>query len=220
MNVVIVGANRGIGLEYCKQSKERGDQVWALCRKPSKELQDLGVNIVEGVDATDSDALINAADSLGTGSVDVLLHNAGIFRSESLADMNYETIIEQLVVNSVAPVKSVCALLPCLKSGAKIGLMTSRMGSIADNTESGGCYGYRMSKAALNAAGKSLSIDLKPKNISVALLHPGYVKTDMTQGKGAITPQESVKGLIAVMDEVSIDTTGQFWHSNGETLPW
>jgi NAD(P)-dependent dehydrogenase (short-subunit alcohol dehydrogenase family) len=111
------------------------------------------------------------------------------------------------------------ALLGNLDEGSKVGIITSRMGSIADN-DSGGSYGYRMSKAAVNAAGKSLAIDLKPRGIAVGILHPGWVRTDMTGRNGLIDANESAKGLLARMDELNLDNTGTFWHANGELLPW
>ena len=110
-------------------------------------------------------------------------------------------------------------LLPHLHTGAKVVIVTSRMGSVADNT-SGGMYGYRMSKAAVNMAGMSLSRDLKGKGIAVALLHPGYVRTDMTGGNGFISAEESARGLITQIERLDIQTTGSFWHCNGEELPW
>ncbi|MEO1185360.1 MAG: SDR family NAD(P)-dependent oxidoreductase, partial [Cyanobacteria bacterium J06636_27] len=121
-------------------------------------------------------------------------------------------------VNAVGPLRLTKALLNNLKSGSKIIMMTSRMGSIDDNT-SGGSYGYRMSKVALSMAGKSLSEDLKSKNIPVAILHPGLVQTRMT-GFSGITTEESVKGLLARIDKLNMENTGTFWHSNGEILPW
>ena len=106
-----------------------------------------------------------------------------------------------------------------MSQGSKVGIITSRMGSIADN-DSGGSYAYRMSKAAVNAAGKSLSIDLKPKGIAVAILHPGWVRTDMTGHGGLIDADESAKGLLDRMAELNLDNSGTFWHMNGEVLPW
>jgi NAD(P)-dependent dehydrogenase (short-subunit alcohol dehydrogenase family) len=111
------------------------------------------------------------------------------------------------------------ALLGNLQPGAKIGIVTSRMGSVGDNT-SGSYYGYRMSKAAVNAAGKSLAMDLKERGIAVALLHPGYVRTEMVGGGGDVEPEQAAAGLIARLDELTLDTTGGFWHANGEALPW
>jgi len=111
------------------------------------------------------------------------------------------------------------ALLPHLKSGSKIANITSRMGSIEDNT-SGAYYGYRASKAALNALGKSLAIDLKPKGIAVAQLHPGFVQTRMVGFNGDISPEKAASGLCQRIEELNIENSGGFWHSNGESLPW
>ncbi|MAL84047.1 MAG: short-chain dehydrogenase, partial [Idiomarina sp.] len=125
----------------------------------------------------------------------------------------------QFEVNALAPLRVTEALLPNLKEGSKVAMITSRMGSIADNG-SGSRYGYRMSKAALNAAGKSLSLDLKDQGISVVLLHPGFVQTDMVNHAGDIPAETAAERLIQRIDELSLDTTGQFFHSNGEGLPW
>jgi len=112
------------------------------------------------------------------------------------------------------------ALLPRLGPGAKVALVTSRMGSIDDNS-SGGAYGYRMSKAALNMAGKSLSADLRGRGIAVAILHPGMVNTDMIGGHGGqVEPAEAARGLLARIDELTLETSGGFWHANGQQLPW
>jgi NAD(P)-dependent dehydrogenase (short-subunit alcohol dehydrogenase family) len=111
------------------------------------------------------------------------------------------------------------ALLPCLERGAKVALITSRMGSIADNG-SGGAYGYRMSKAALNAAGMSLARDLASRGIAVVLLHPGYVKTEMTGGSGNVSAEKSASQLIGRIEALDLAHSGSFWHANGETLPW
>ena len=219
MKIVIIGANRGIGLEYCKQYKEKGNEVIALCRNTSKELSNLGIIVIEGVEVTNFENLKGVAKKIGEKSVDLLIHNAGILRDENLQQMNFETIEEQFRVNALAPLKSIMAFLPCLKDGAKLGLMSSRMGSVEDNT-SGGRYGYRMSKCALNIMGKSLSLDLVPRNISVAILHPGYVRTDMTDGNGNINADESVKGLISCMEKLNMDNTGKYWHFQGAELPW
>ncbi|PCK09196.1 MAG: short-chain dehydrogenase [Alteromonadaceae bacterium] len=152
-------------------------------------------------------------------TIDILINNAGILRDESFDSLNYEQIIEQFQVNTLGPIRVVEALFNNLKSGSKIALITSRMGSIDDN-DSGGRYGYRMSKCALNAAGKSMAVDFKSKGISVALLHPGFVKTEMVNFGGLITAEESANNLAQRIEELSLENTGTFWHSNGEVLPW
>ena len=149
-----------------------------------------------------------------------MINNAGILESTSLENLDFDSIRKQFEVNAIGTLRLTKALLPNLKEGSKIIVMTSRMGSIEDNT-SGGYYGYRMSKVAVSMAGKSLSIDLKPKGIAVAILHPGLVKTRMTGfTNSGITPKQSVEGLLSRIEELNLENTGTFWHANGEILPW
>ena len=216
---LITGANRGIGLSLVKQYLSDNYEVIAVCRSASKELSATDASVIEGIDVNDAASISKLQKELGDTALDVLINNAGILRTESLDDMNFETMQEQLEVNAVAPVRVTVGLMNNLSKGSKIGLVTSRMGSIDDNS-SGGRYGYRMSKAALNAAGKSLAIDLKEKGIAVAILHPGFVQTDMVGGSGDISPDTAAKRLKQRIDELSLATTGTFWHSNGEELPW
>lgn len=218
-NAIVTGANRGIGLEFCRVLVDRGYSVTALCRRSSAELQALSVNIHDGYDVTDAAAVEAFAEGLAPASIDLLINNAGILRSEALDDMDFESMRQQFEVNALGPLRVTHSLIPTLKRGAKIALITSRMGSIADN-ESGGRYGYRMSKAALNIAGVSLAKDLEALGIAVAILHPGYVRTDMTNQSGLIDPEESVAGLLKQIDQLTLDNSGSFWHTNGELLPW
>jgi len=220
--VVITGANRGIGLEMCRQYKARGDAVIAVCRKRSSELEALDVEIVDSVDVRQPAGLQTFRKALDDRKIDVLMNVAGVLSKQSLGEIDaraLEQIHLQFDTNAIAPVLVTQALMDLIPEGGKVGIITSRMGSIADN-DSGGSYGYRMSKAAVNAAGKSLAVDLKPRGISVALLHPGFVRTDMTGHQGLIDADESVRGLLARMDELTLDNSGSFWHQNGEILPW
>jgi NAD(P)-dependent dehydrogenase (short-subunit alcohol dehydrogenase family) len=217
--VVITGANRGIGLELARQFKQRGDEVVAACRKSSDELAKLDVEVVEEFDVTDDAAVRRLAKSLKGRKVDVLVNCAGILSDESLGDLDFDRIRAQYEVNSLGPLRVTAALKGNLGEGSKVAIITSRMGSIDDNT-SGGRYGYRMSKAAVNMAGRSLANDLKGDGVAVAILHPGFVRTDMTGHQGLVDPPESAVGLIARIDEVTLETTGTFWHANGEVIPW
>ncbi|HSL18574.1 MAG TPA: SDR family oxidoreductase [Methylomirabilota bacterium] len=217
--VCITGANRGIGLELARQLAERGDHVVAACRTPSDELADLGVEVVDGVDVADEQGIARLADALGDRSLDVLVNNAGVLSEETLDDLDLDGIRRQLEVNSLGPLRVTAALRGNLGRGSKVAIVTSRMGSIDDNT-SGGSYGYRMSKAAVNMVGRSLAHDLRGDGIAVALLHPGYVRTGMTGHSGLVDPPESAAGLIARIDELDLDSSGSFWHANGERLPW
>jgi NAD(P)-dependent dehydrogenase (short-subunit alcohol dehydrogenase family) len=217
---LITGANRGIGYEYCRQLQQRGDAVIAVCRQPSDHLQALGVQVEAGIDITSDASVAELAQRLQGTRLDVLINNAGILERVTLDDLDFDSIRRQFEVNAVGPLRLTAALLPNLTSGSKVVLMTSRMGSIADNT-SGNSYGYRMSKVALSMAGKSLAHDLKPRGIAVAILHPGLVQTRMTGfTSSGITPAESVAGLLDRIDALTLETSGTFWHANGEVLPW
>jgi NAD(P)-dependent dehydrogenase (short-subunit alcohol dehydrogenase family) len=218
-NAIVTGANRGIGLQLCRALKDRGYTITAVCRQPSDALTDLGINIYQNYDVTDGAAIDAFARTVKPGTVDLLVNNAGILQGMSLDDLDIESVRRQFEVNALGPLRVTRSLLDALKDGAKIALVTSRMGSIADN-ESGGSYGYRMSKAALNAAGMSLARDLRERGIAVAILHPGYVRTDMTGQSGLIDADESVAGLLKRIDELNLNNTGTFWHTNGEILPW
>ena len=217
---LITGSNRGIGLELCKQLKERGEDIIAICRTSSKDLDSLGVRVEAGVDITSGSSVLNLRSKLKDKIIDVIIHNAGIHENNSLSDLDPESIIRQFEVNALSPLCFTKVMMGNLKKGSKLIFLTSRMGSIEDNT-SGGSYGYRMSKVALCMAGKSLAIDLQPKGISVALLHPGLVSTRMTGfTPNGIQPSQSVQGLLRQIDSVNLKNSGQFCHSNGEILPW
>ena len=217
---LITGANRGIGLELARQLKERGEDIIATCRTTSSELNSLSVRVETGVDITSGDSVIQLREKLNDTKVDVLIQNAGIAEFNSLSNLDPQSIVHQFEVNALSPLCFVQAMVSHLSKPSKIALISSRMGSIDDNS-SGGSYGYRMSKVALCMAGKSLAVDLKPNNISVAILHPGLVSTRMTGfTSDGIQPQESVQGLIQRIDELTLDNTGTFWHSNGDILPW
>lgn len=217
--ILITGANRGIGLALTQLLTARGERVIAACRKASPELEALDVRIESGVDVADGDSIAALVQRLQGTRIDWLLNNAGTMQRTFLQNMDYDSAMWQFTVNALGPLRVTEALLPLMGAGAKVGIVTSRMGSIADNS-SGGQYGYRMSKAAVNAAGVSLARDLASQQIAVALLHPGYVKTDMTGQHGNLSPQESAKGLIARMDALDLARSGTFWHAEGQELPW
>ena len=216
--ILITGANRGIGLEMTRQYAERGDEVIAVCRAASAGLDKLGVQVIDGIDVTSDDSVARLADAVKGKKIDRLVNNAGILERTSLDHLDYDSMEQQFRVNAIAPLRLTAALQNNLATGSKVFIITSRMGSIDDN-DSGGSYGYRMSKAAVNMAGKSLSVDLKEAGISVFLLHPGWVSTDMT-GDTGIPVEKSAKGLIERMDTLDISQTGSFWHQEGYELPW
>lgn len=217
--VVVTGASRGIGLSFCQQCLERGMKVYAICRTPTDALKALDVEVIDQCDVANEAAIKVLQARLEGINVDLLINNAGILRNEMLGDIDYDSIRAQFEVNTLGPLRVTEALLPNLSSGSKVALITSRMGSIADNT-SGGRYGYRMSKVALNIAGVSLACDLQQKEIAVGIYHPGLVGTDMIGGHGDITPDEAAQRLLQRIDELTLENSGVFRHSNGETLPW
>lgn len=216
---VITGANRGIGLELARHYASQGWQVIGVCRQSSQELDEVAAKVIDGVDVTTDAGIQKLTGELAGQSIDLLINNAGLLQDEKLGSIDFDSIRTQMEINAYAPLRVAEALVDRIASGGKIANITSRMGSIADN-DSGGRYGYRASKAALNAFGKSLAMDLKPRGIAVAQLHPGYVKTRMVNFGGLITPEESAKGLAARIEGLNLENTGSFWHSNGEELPW
>lgn len=217
--VVITGANRGIGLELARHYAAQGWAVIGVCRESSAQLDEVAARVIEGVDVTSESGIGRMTDELKGESIELLVNNAGLLQDDKLGNIDFDSIRTQMEVNAYAPLRVVEALLSQIPPGGKIANITSRMGSIADN-DSGGRYGYRASKAALNAFGKSLAMDLKEKGIAVAQLHPGYVQTRMVNFGGLISPEESAKGLAERIEALNLDNTGSFWHSNGEQLPW
>ncbi|MBX3221287.1 MAG: SDR family oxidoreductase [Labilithrix sp.] len=218
-NWIVTGSNRGIGLEMCRQLHARGDTVFAACRRTSKELDAIGCKVIEGVDVADDAAGRTLLEALGDAKIDVLVNNAGVLVGDQLATLDFEAMKRQYDVNTIGPLRVTAALLPRLGRGAKIGFVSSRAGSIGDGP-SGGLYGYRVSKAALNMAGVNLARDLASKGILVALLHPGFVRTEMTGGAGNEDPPAAARGLLARLDELTPDKSGHFFHANGQELPW
>jgi NAD(P)-dependent dehydrogenase (short-subunit alcohol dehydrogenase family) len=217
--VAITGANRGIGLELCTQLRARGDEVVALCRTASARLRETGARIEEGIDVSDDAVVAALRHRLDGLTLDAVINNAGILTAESLDDLDWDRMRRQFEVNSLGPLRVTSGVLPRLQRGSKILIVTSRMGSVADNT-SGSRYGYRMSKAAVNMAGVSLAHDLESRGIAVGIVHPGFVRTEMTGHQGMIDPPEAAAGIIARLDALSLETSGGFWHQSGERLPW
>ena len=216
---VVTGANRGIGLELARQLNARGASVVAVCRKTSTELDALGVRVESGCDVAEPAAWSTLAERLANDDIELLIQNAGMLVADALDNVDPAAVRAQFELNAIAPLFLTRALAPRLRAGAKVALITSRMGSMGDNG-SGGYYGYRMSKAALNAAGVSLARDLKPRGVAVIMLHPGMVRTRMIGGQGMIEAEESVRGLLRRIDELGLETTGRFLHQNGDVLPW
>ena len=217
--IFITGANRGIGLELTRVYSGRGDTVLAACRTANDQLRSTGATIIEGIDVTDPELAARLSPALEGQTIDIAILNAGILVPDTLDALDLDAMVRQFEVNAVGPLRTAAAIRPFLTAGSRVGIITSRMGSIADN-DSGRMYGYRASKAAVNAVGRSLSLDLRADGVAVVLLHPGFVRTDMTGGNGHIDPDESARTLAARIDELTLHTSGSFVHQNGETLPW
>ena len=215
---LITGANRGIGLELAKQLQNNDYNVIVACRKSSPELETLNCQVEINFDVANEKSVQALATKLINTKLDLLINNAGILGSMGLDDLDYDSIRQQFEINTLGPLRVTENFLPHLSKGSKVAIITSRMGSIADG--SGGQYGYRISKTAVNMVGGCLAHDLKDQGIAVALLHPGYVRTGMTGNNGLIDSDESATGLIQRIEELNIDNTGGFWHTDGTELTW
>jgi NAD(P)-dependent dehydrogenase (short-subunit alcohol dehydrogenase family) len=224
--VLVTGANRGLGLEFCRQYAEAGWRVLACCRRPDTagSLSEYSQVSVHSLDVSDFKQIDNLAMELRDTAIDVLVNNAGVYGDSlghGFGHLDYEVWTRTLKINTQAPVKMAEAFLPNLKRGEKKMLVsiTSQMGSIADNG-SGGSILYRTSKAALNAAMKSLAIDLEEQGIGVILLHPGWVRTDMGGEHALIEPSESIAGMRGVIENFTFAQSGAFLKYDGSALPW
>ena len=223
--VLITGANRGIGLEFARQYAEAGYRVHAACRAPGSAdaLAALGNGVtLHALDVTDHGRIEALAAGLKNEAIDIVINNAGIYGDQQeLGKIDYAAWEEVMRVNTLAPLKMAECFLPHLEAGKMkmIASITSRMGSIADNN-AGGVYIYRSSKAALNAAARSLALDLAPRGITVIVFHPGWVKTDMGGAGALIDAETSVSGMRAVIAGAGPKVTGRFFDYDGAEVPW
>jgi len=223
--VLVTGCDRGIGRAICVQLRDRGEQVVAACLGDPPDLSDSGIRVEPHIDVTRDEPVNDLAHRLETDGVtlDWLISNAGVLGVDELGTIDFDEVRRQFDINAVGPLRVVQALAGRLKAGSKVGIITSRVGSLSDNG-SGGMYAYRASKAAANMVGLNLHHDLKARGIAVLMLHPGMVATDLTKDfprdLSWIDPDEAAAGLIQNMDELTLETAGRFRHSNGEYLPW
>lgn len=223
--VLVVGADRGIAHALSRQLNERGNTVIAACLAGNDELAAAGVRVEGGVDVT-SQASVDALAARLTAEgvkLDAVFHVAGVLGLDELGSIDYDDIRRQLEINTIGPLRTIEAVRDLLHDGSKVGIVTSRVGSLADNS-SGGMYAYRISKAAANMVALNLHHDLSKRGISVLALHPGMVATDLTKDYPGdydyITPDQAAEGLIADLDALTPETSGRFQHSNGTFLPW
>ena len=223
---VVIGADKGIGLEIVKALAARGEAgIIAVCLAKGEEAAGHGARVIGDVNVTSSaDVARMAAEITGlTPRIDVLFHVSGIMSMDTLGALDYAQALREFDINALGPLRTVEACLNLLREGAKVGIVTSRIGSLNDNS-SGGQYAYRLSKAAANMAGLNLHHDLSKRGVAVRMLHPGMVKTDLVKiypGEyNYITPAQAALGLIARMDDLTLAASGQFRHGNGDLLPW
>jgi NAD(P)-dependent dehydrogenase (short-subunit alcohol dehydrogenase family) len=224
--VMITGASRGIGLEFVRQYAAQGWKVLAACRNPAgaADLNKLTGDIsVFALDVDDDRSIQQLAERLKGVPIDVLINNAGISGREAgtLGSIDRNVFQKVLNTNSISPVMVTQALVDNVAAGQqrKIVGITSRLGSIELN-DGGGMYGYRASKAALNAAWKSLSLDLKSKKVTCVVFHPGWVQTDMGGKSAPVTPKDSVAGMSKVIAGLKASDNGKFFNYDGAPLAW
>lgn len=229
-SVLVTGSNRGLGLEWCRQYAQAGWQVFATCRYPDEadELARLADRYravrIHQLDVTNAGRIVALAEELRETPIDLLLNNAGVYTEKYLplnAPLNYDDWAYTFQVNTMAPLRITKAFVESLARSEKrlVVAITSHMGSIAE-IDSPGSYFYRSSKAALNAVMKGLSLELKPLNIGVLLLHPGWVGTRMGGTGAPLTPEESVRGMRKLIDKFTLADTGRFFRYNGTEIPW
>jgi short-subunit dehydrogenase len=207
--VLVTGANRGIGLQLCSQFAARGDDVIAVCRETTHQLSALDVRVIDSIDVGSGAAVETLRQELDGQPIDILVNNAGILLRDAFGDIDYDLMIEHYRINTLGPLRVTEALADNLHEGSKVAIVSSRVGSIEDNGSGGN----------VNMIGTNLKHELLPRGIAVGILHPGLVATDMTSGSG-IPPADSARGLIARIDELTLENTGGFWHAEGYALPW
>ena len=225
--VLVTGANRGLGYEFVKQYSQNKFDVFACCRnvneaKKLKELAEISENIkIYELDVGNIKTIKNISQQLKNEKIDVLINNAGIYRSSTVGNINYDDWMESFKVNTIAPYQIVENFLEQIINSdlKKVVSITSKMGSIDDNT-SGGSYIYRSSKTALNSMMRSLTHDLKNQGVATLTLHPGWVRTDMGGPGGWINSIESVQGMIKQIDKLTIDDSGKYLDYAGKTINW
>ncbi len=223
-NILIIGANRGLGLEFAKQYSELGHHVFATTRDESKsdQLVTITNTTVFELDLNKDKSIDSFIDEMSSIKIDILIHNSGIFRDEQLSeDLDIDAWMNEMRINAITPIILARKLKQNVLEGKdkKIIFISSQMGSIDDNY-SGRFYFYRSSKSALNSAAKSLAIDWKDKNISVLMLHPGWVKTDMGGESAKLEIPDSIQRMIQVISDLNLETSGSFVNYEGNKLEW
>ena len=222
-DVVIVGADRGIAAGLVREYQSRGNTVTAVCQHDGAHWAAEGVQVIADTDVTSDASVLRIAEQIGDASIDILIHVAGIGATDRWGQFDFDAMLLHYSLNALGPLRVINALSDNFAEGGKIGIVTSRMGSIGDN-QSGRMYSYRMSKAAANMLGVNLYHQFRSRNVYVMLLHPGTVATQMTKGAkdwdSFTKPEESAAGLARQMDALGPDTPPEFRHQDGTLLPW
>ncbi len=220
---VVIGADRGIGAALVEVYEDRGDDAIAVCLEDGSRWANRNVRVIGGIDVTNDAAVEKLAAELAATPIDVLVHVAGIGAFDRWGNFDFDAMLRHYDLNALGPLRVVNALADNLREGSKVGIVTSRMGSIGDNG-SGRMYSYRMSKAAANMLGVNLYHELEPRGAHVVLLHPGTVATQMTRGATGwddfTKPAEAAAGLAAQLDRLGPETPIEFRHADGTLLPW
>jgi NAD(P)-dependent dehydrogenase (short-subunit alcohol dehydrogenase family) len=225
LSILVVGADRGIAHSICLQLQARDEHVLAACMGDDSPYSGKGIEVIGGIDVTSAKAVHKLADQLYQRKVklDWIIHVAGVLGLDELGTIDYDDMRRQFEINTLGPLRVVEACIPYLSEGSKVGIVTSRVGSLGDNG-SGGMYAYRVSKAGANMVALNLHHDLSKRGIAVLALHPGMVATNLTKDFPGdfkyIQPEDAARGLIARMDELTPGASGQFRHANGEKLLW
>ena len=224
-NILITGANRGIGLKFAQLLSNNINTVYVTTRDLNNCIELKKINNIEilELDLLEKNSIKDFCSDVKDMPFDLIINNAGIFQDEQMEEthLDPELWLDEMMINAIGPIVLTQKLKENLISGneKKVVFISSQMGSIDDNY-SGGYYFYRTSKSALNSAAKSLSIDWKTDEISVLMLHPGWVKTDMGGSKAKLEIDESVNSMIKVIEASNISNTGSFLNYNGDKLEW
>lgn len=228
---LVVGADKGIAHAVARRLHEGGDDVIAACMFGGSDLAELGITVVPGIDVTSDEAVDGLHKRLAERGVtlDWLMHVAGVMALDRLESVDFDDMHRQFEINTIGPLRTVRALADLLVEGSKVGIVTSRVGSLGDNS-SGGDYAYRVSKAGANMVALNLHHDLSPRGVAVLALHPGTVSTDLVTvidpadreryAAMFITAEVAAERLVDVMNQLTPETSGRFRHANGEYLPW
>ena len=227
--ILVTGANRGLGIEFVEQYLNEGNDVIATYRNENSSMDLIEMSNERSnlkllqLDVSSNKSLNSFAENLGDSPIDIFINNAGVYgpRNSSFGNVDEENWIPAIKINAIAPILLTQLIIKNIRSGAdkKLIYITSKMGSIDDN-KGGGVYVYRSSKTALNAVVKSLSVDLENEGMTVALIHPGWVKTDMGGPNALIDKETSVRGMTEVISNLDISSTGNFYNYDGLIIPW